>query len=524
MCSEEFWKGKVSLDSLQIALDRGADPAGETQSGLSPLHWATLYKVDPDIIEVLLRHGADSAAEDNEGIPVLVYGLANGNSPKVIEWLLESGADPNSVHESGLPLLHQLAALAALTSRSEYFGLLSEGEAETAANAIELIAMLLKHGADAGVRDDYGQSVLTVYFGTLAGVRSFSVDPRLVSLLLDQGAKVAAENEYDAHILEYAMGAGSDTETVKLLIEHGADATLMTSRGETLLHAASRFGAEIGVYRLLLEAGVDLNGRDDTGATPLHLAAAHSGPEVVELLLQWGVNIAALDNFGNTPLHSAMTVGLIPEMAFGLIPTKHGANPEVVRLLLKFGAAVDAGNAKGETPLILAASHQLPKNFVFPISRDADDSLLNDFEATPVRPAVDADPTATLSHLMEHGADVNAVDKMQRTPLHWAVGTSVALDSADAVALLLESGADVNAGDLAGDTPLHLVAKEGRNWPESPAVESIASLFLAHGANFTAINHDGDTACDLAQAADEHTRELFCHQLAISGQDDMKAK
>ena len=524
MCSEEFWKGDVSLESLHMALDGGADPAGKTHSGLSPLHWATLYKVDPDIIEILLRHGADASAEDDDGMPVLIYGLANGNSPKVIERLLESGANPNFKHESGLPLLHELVALAAFASHSGYKGLLSGARAEIAANAIEIIELLLKHGADAEVRDDYGQPVLFFYFRTLVEVRSFSVDPLLVSLLLDQGATVATENEYDAHILEYAMWAGAKTETVRLLMESGADAKQITESGENLLHAASRFGSEVGVFGLLLDAGVDVNGSDNIGATPLHLAAAHSGPEVVELLLQRGANIAALDNVLNTPLHSAMTVGLIPEMAAGLIPTKIGANPEVVRLLLQSGAAIDARTAKGETPLILAASHQIPKEFAFLSPRSADDPVLSVADATPIRPDVDADPAATLSLLLEHGADVNSVDEMHRTPLHWAAGTSAALDSADAVAFLLESRASVNPEDLAGDTPLHLVAKESRSWPESSAVESAVNLLLAHGADFTAINHDGDTACDLAQGTDERTRELFCHREAISGQDGLEGK
>ena len=41
LCTEEFWRGEVSVASVRAELDGGADPRGESNSGLTPLHWAT---------------------------------------------------------------------------------------------------------------------------------------------------------------------------------------------------------------------------------------------------------------------------------------------------------------------------------------------------------------------------------------------------------------------------------------------------------------------------------------------------
>ena len=53
--------------------------------------------------------------------------------------------------------------------------------------------------------------------------------------------------------------------------------------------------------------------------------------------------------------------------------------------------------------------------------------------------------------LLEHDADIHAVDENNNTPLHAAAGKGYS----DTVALLIERKAEVNAKNLAGVTPLH---------------------------------------------------------------------
>ena len=83
--------------------------------------------------------------------------------------------------------------------------------------------------------------------------------------------------------------------------------------------------------------------------------------------------------------------------------------------------------------------------------------------------------------LLARGADPNARDEDERTPLFSAVlGGSVAL-----LGLLLESKADVNARDSHGMTALHIAAEE--------VLPAAASLLIARGADVNLQDNDGNT-------------------------------
>lgn len=84
-------------------------------------------------------------------------------------------------------------------------------------------------------------------------------------------------------------------------------------------------------------------------------------------------------------------------------------------------------------------------------------------------------PEALIRWLVGRGADVEARDAYQRTPLHAHAGSWNGK-----VAVLLELGADPHAVDYQGDTPLHVAAKTGRD-------EAVRAL-LAAGARPEALN------------------------------------
>lgn len=64
---------------------------------------------------------------------------------------------------------------------------------------------------------------------------------------------------------------------------------------------------------------------------------------------------------------------------------------------------------------------------------------------------------AVVRLLLSHKANVNAVDKDQRTPLHLAVNACPATAdvSCEVICLLIEHGADLFAKDCRGRLPLH---------------------------------------------------------------------
>ena len=76
--------------------------------------------------------------------------------------------------------------------------------------------------------------------------------------------------------------------------------------------------------------------------------------------------------------------------------------------------------------------------------------------------------------LIDHGADVNALDYSHSTPLHMASSQGVL----GAVQLLIRHGADVNAQNETNLTPLHRASLLGD--------VQIVQLLIDHGADVTA--------------------------------------
>ena len=449
LCQEQFWEGGPTPASVQAELDAGADPASKGDAGTPALAYAVVFGSNPDIVSLLLEHGAD---------------------PKAIE------------DQSGRPLLHTAVEVAVYASHPDADSWFPGNVDDLAVNVLRTIELLLQGGADAGARDESGQSALFWYLGTVLEAETYVVDPRIVRLLLEHGTEFTAENETDAAVLTYAMWARAGPEAIRMLLEHGADDVVRRNGSDTLLHMAAVFTAGPQVFSLLLEKGEDIsaegefgrtplhisvrngelnpkvikllldNGadvaaRDEDGATPLHEAATHSGPEVIRLLLERGADVAARDDLMNTPLHSAMTDGYS-------VPTDFSPDPEVVRLLLENGASVDARNAAGSTPLHGAAGHKEPDAARLLLAHGADATLRNDLGATPLHRAARATAYKTLTLLLQHGADVNAADEALRTPLHLAAESLPLSPSPGAVRLLLESGAEIKRQRPGGQYPV----------------------------------------------------------------------
>ncbi len=96
--------------------------------------------------------------------------------------------------------------------------------------------------------------------------------------------------------------------------------------------------------------------------------------------------------------------------------------------------------------------------------------------------------------LLEEGANPNARDENDNTPLHWAAPWG----HVDVVKLLLEHGADPNIKNKYGNTPLHLAALYGH--------VDVVRLLLERGADPDARNDYGKTP--LHEAADRGHLEV----------------
>jgi ankyrin repeat protein len=198
--------------------------------------------------------------------------------------------------------------------------------------------------------------------------------------------------------LMYAAFYGHDP-VVLALLNHGADPTRANLSSMTALHWAT-LGQHPDTVAALISAGADANAADRRGQTALHLAARLGDVALVRTLLASGANVSlktAAELDGTTVLHEAIQSGSV----------------EVARLLVERGRAnVNAKNDKGRTPLHRAVWR-------------ADVSLAK--------------------YLLDVGAQVDALDENERTPLHWAAFFGAT--HGELIALLLRHGSDMTRRD-----------------------------------------------------------------------------
>jgi ankyrin repeat protein len=244
-------------------------------------------------------------------------------------------------------------------------------------------------------------------------------DAAKVASLLDAGADPNGRNPFDATAL---IWAAADEAKVRLLLAKGADVNATSRLGRTPLMIAAACDGCSGIVKLLLAKGADPKAQSKDGVTPLALAAAAGDAESVRLLLDAGADANAGSTSGFTPLMQALTM----------------CNPEAVHLLLAHHAAVNAANTSGGTVKFgpIALVHLTALHYAAPYC------------------TVDV-----VRALLDAGAEPNARDIRQMTPLMLAVGSET--QDAAVVRVLIHAGADVTAKSKAGETALDWARKYG---------------------------------------------------------------
>jgi ankyrin repeat protein len=211
-------------------------------------------------------------------------------------------------------------------------------------------------------------------------------------------------------------------------------------------------------------------------------AASRGHARVVSMLLENGAAPDLTDKYGSTPVLFAASRG----------------SAEVTLLLLKHGANVTILNQNGLSPLLaaMARGHYTIASLILEHSRPGPDVNVRhpDEQWTPLLRATEKGLFELATVLItQHKADVSAANDSGWSPLHYATKSG----EIDLACLLLDHGADINAIDSMGDSPLN-VAKD----------DSMVSALLKHKEKLEAQNSVApQSKSEVKQHVDEEEHE-----------------
>jgi ankyrin repeat protein len=363
-------------------------------------------------------------------------------------------------------------------------------------NDLRAVRALLTQGAD--VSAALGDGMTALHWAAAHG------NAELAEVLVYAGARVSAVTRLGDYTALHLASKGGHAAAVRVLLRAGADAKAQTSTGgATPLHFAAGAGSAEAV-RALLDAGAEVDAPESVwGQTPLMWAASANRVDVVKLLAARGANLAATTRVVDLPslARADRDAARRRDQVLQAFRAQAGANapgwrpsPSQVQAAVRaametpgvapaeteqrqraaaayrteFGPRVDSTQlpaappaSRGAAPLAPTtgqqAQGQQAQGGGAPAegAGEAYPALVGSHGGlTPLLHAVREGHTATVSALLDAGADVNQVSAGDHTsPLLMAIING----HFDLAVMLVRRGADPRLASDAGTTPLYAV-------------------------------------------------------------------
>ncbi|MDR1076181.1 MAG: ankyrin repeat domain-containing protein [Xanthomonadaceae bacterium] len=525
-----------------VLLAAGANPNARDNSASTPWLLAA-RKGQIKVLERLRSHRADTEAVDSTGRNALIQAcMGDAATPELVQYLLDQGVSADTPDLMGkravdlaasagrwtvvtmldpeyalpavvtdipaapaqasdtrppLELLREgletgryegLESLAKLCAPGELGRLLHEPDYSSKPRVIE---WLLRHGADAGVRDS-GKN--TPMFLLLS--RGADALPALCTLL--NHAVSPAGMGGLARFMAACMQHGQDSSELERfaleLLERGADPFATSAAGESPLSLAVGL-TWLNLQNRLLEIGVNREAANGQGMTPLHLATVLGREASLKSLILHGASPDARTTDGQTSLGVALALGR-RDLADWLnwsrwqLPRRRLRASDVpgaaklgdtgaVRRLLDLGFPVDSTDTQGCTALLRAAGGGHLEIVRLLLERGADPQRPASSGATPLSAAVSKRQPEIVTALLGAGADPEYRLPGGVTVLMLAA----ALGLPDIIARLVAAGADVEVGDARGLMPLHCATLYGFGSNDKPRLMALLDTLLLAGAD-----------------------------------------
>lgn len=319
-----------------------------------------------------------------------------------------------------------------------------------------------------------------------------------VNALLQRGAQVNSQGKSKMSAIDLASYMGHSA-IVTALLDHGA--MLKETEGDFIFRLDGHNEIVSGPHPVHLAA---LRGHLDTVRVLLHhcgyspidredfdlftWAIRRNNLELTEVLLKAGANPNPKTDNAASP-ECPMLVAAMNE------------NETMIRMLRDHGADVNfPGLYRNPLALALLISDEKSCRLLFRYGAIIDDTWCLG-STTWLHYAVRRHDHGVVDMLLEHHADVNAVDESQRTPIHIAASQG----ATELVARSIKAGAKVNKRDAEGNSALHLAIR-------CKARSAVIEL-LHHNATLQDRNEQSENILHIAAYADCQSivRLLFQH-------------
>jgi ankyrin repeat protein len=417
---------------------------------------------DHTMLKALLQAGADINARDNDGITALGHAaksnsatvelLLNHDANKYIAFPDGSTALTLAVQYKNLDIVKILITYDASNKKAYINHRTKDGSTAimfaASDGSLEMVMYLIENGADIHYMDDYDNTALIF--------ASTSQSPDTVAYLIEQGANIEHINKNSATPLIMAAYKGHPNN-LNILLQAGANFSHIDINEKSVLQFAAENG-DVAKVQILLDCGVDTNHADIRGDTALIAAASKGHIAVVKLLLKNGVSLQTPSDYdyilkvANANKHNKVTEYL----------TQYKQDGE------KLIAAITQEDVMHVTNLLEQEVN--PNYFSCGSVRYAEENIEGrNALYSPIHIAVAKGNLAIVKLLIHYGANINACDSYDNTPL--LIASKYGYEHI--VQLLLEHNAYFAEPNIAGDIPLSVAQKGLKNNPNSTAYQNI---------------------------------------------------